>query len=60
MLENNDAAYLASNLRCNRVVLLLGAGFSRDAKNFINDPLPLAAGCHLPRTLRQRFGCGRV
>jgi hypothetical protein len=43
MLSSNDTANLISNLRRNRVVLFLGAGFSRDATNFKGDRLPLAA-----------------
>jgi hypothetical protein len=40
VLSDGDKQYLESNLRRNRVVLFLGAGFSRDATN--------SAGAHIP------------
>jgi hypothetical protein len=44
MLTDGDKLYLQTNLRRNRVVLFLGAGFSGDAENFAREPLPLSRG----------------
>src|SRR5579863_5872511 len=43
MLRDGDMQYLRANLRRNRVVLFLGAGFSREAKNAVGDPIPLSS-----------------
>lgn len=44
MLPNADRLYLEANLRRNRVVLFLGAGFSTDAFNEAGTHLPLSRG----------------
>src|SRR5260370_13879256 len=42
MISNADAQTLFRNLDLNRVVLFAGAGFSTDAGNVFNEPLPLS------------------
>lgn len=44
MLLDIDKEYLQTNLRRNRVVLFLGAGFSKEAENFAGEQVPDARG----------------
>jgi len=42
MIPEGDKQYLQTNLRRNRVVLFLGAGFSREAQNAAGEAMPLS------------------